>query len=325
MSLALTLGMSLVLAAVGQDGSVAYHPASLPAAIPGYFSRNGLPPVRGVLTLTANGLTFRSPVGSVLLSYETIGGDGPVRWSQRPASRVSLAYTGKLGSRVSYVFRIHDGVFETVEPGRLPRLLPRLVLLERAASGSVHGLADAATAAGMIRRLSESAYADSLYALFGKPARPVGSVGRRGIQLGDLAEYVLPRDSVALDPVHMISEAQLRHAFAHELGHRWEQREMGRVDSILGNVVAMGDPKRYGYGSKAEHRAEAIAFAVHFLQSTMAQGSSDGLDLLEHYDFLVPGTGTMVRYLILLPLYRHHRLRGPLTNRPLRMTVFLAD
>ena len=88
--------------------------------------------------------------------------------------------------------------------------------------------------------------------------------------MGDLAEYVSPRDSVALDPVHIISQDQLRHAFAHELGHRWEQREMGRVDSILANVLAMGDPERYGYGSRAEHRAEAIAFAVHFLQSTMA-------------------------------------------------------
>ena len=133
--------------------------------------------------------------------------------------------------------------------------------------------------------------------------------------MGNLAEYVSPRDSVALDPVHMISQDQLRHAFAHELGHRWEQREIGRVDSILGNVLAMGDPERYGYGSRAEHRAEAIAFAVHFLQSTMADPSSDGLDLLEHYEFLVPGTRAMVRYLILLPTYRHHPFRAFFTEK----------
>jgi hypothetical protein len=313
MSVALELGMYLVLAAAGQDQSVTSQAASLPAGVPGYFSRNGLPPVRGVLSLTAHGLTFRSPSGTVLLSYQTIPGDELMRSSQRPASYARLAYTGKLGSRVSYVFRINDGVFETADPGGLPGILAQ-VLFEPAPSNPAHGIANAVTATGVTRQLSHSAYADTLYALFGKPARPVGSVGPRGIRMGDLAEYIRPRDSVALDPVHIISQDQLRHAFAHELGHRWEQREMGRVDSILGNVVAMGDPERYGYGSRAEHRAEAIAFAVHFLQSTMTDLSSDEVDLLEHYEFLVPGTRAMVRYLILLPTYRHHPFRAVLTQ-----------
>ncbi|MFL5447628.1 MAG: hypothetical protein ACJ8A6_16230 [Gemmatimonadales bacterium] len=312
MSVGLGLGMYLVLAAAGQDQSIPYHAASLPAGVPGYFSRNGLPPVRGVLTLTADGLSFRSPGGSVLLSYPTIQSND--RMSRRPAPRARLAYTGKLGSRVSYVFRINDGIFETADPGGLPSLLTQLVL-DPLPSNPVHGIATPATAAGVIRQLSHSAYADTLYDLFGKPARPVGLVGPRGIRLGDLAEYIRPRDSVALDPVHIISQDQLRHAFAHELGHRWEQREMARVDSILGNVLAMGDPERYGYGSRAEHRAEAIAFAVHFLQSTMTEGSSDQLDLLEHYEFLVPGTRAMVRYLILLSAYRHHPFRASLTGQ----------
>jgi hypothetical protein len=312
MSVALELGMYLVLAVAGQDQSVTYQAASLPAGVPGYFSRNGLPPLRGVLSLTANGLTFRSPSGTVLLSYHTISGDEPMRSSQLPASQARLAYTGKLGSRVSYVFRINDGVFETADPGGLPAMLTQ-VLFAPALSNPAPGIANAVTATGVTRRLSHSAYADTLYALFGKPARPVGLVGPRGVRMGDLAEYVRPRDSVALDPVHIISQDQLRHAFAHELGHRWEQREMRRVDSILGNVLAVGDPDRYGYGSRAEHRAEAIAFAVHFLQSTMADASSDGLDLLEHYEFLVPGTRAMVRYLILLPTYRRHPLRASLS------------
>jgi hypothetical protein len=316
MSVALGLGMYLVLAGAGQDGSVQYQASSLPAGVPGYFSRNGLPPVRGLLTLTPDGLSFRLPGGSVLLSYPLIPSNERMRSSQRPEPpRARLAYTGKLGSRVSYVFRINDGVFETAEPGGLPGILTGLVF-DPVPSNAAHGIANPATATGVIRRLSHSAYADTLYALFGKPVRPVGLVGPRGIQMGDLAEYVRPRDSVALDPIHIISQDQLRHAFAHELGHRWEQRDMGRVDSILGNVLAMGDPQRYGYGSRAEHRAEAIAFAVHFLQSTMTAGSSDELDLLEHYEFLVPGTRAMVRYLILLPPYQRHPLRGPLKDQP---------
>ena len=312
MSVALELGMYLVLAAAGQDQSVTYQAASLPAGVPGYFSRNGLPPVRGVLTLTANGLSFRSPGGSVLLNYPTIQSND--RMSQRPAPRARLAYTGKLGSRVSYVFRINDGIFETADPGGLPGILTQLIF-DPLPSNPVHGIANPADAAGVVRQLTHSAYADTLFALFGKPVRPVGLVGPRGIRMGDLAEYVRPRDSVAMDPVHIVSQDQLRHAFAHELGHRWEQREMGRVDSILGNVLAMGDPQRYGYGSRAEHRAEAIAFAVHFLQSTAADRSSDGLDLLEHYEFLVPGTRAMVRYLIRLPPYRHHPFRASLTGQ----------
>jgi hypothetical protein len=312
MSVALELGMYLVLAAAGQDQSVTYQAASPPAEVAGYFSRNGLPPARGVLSLTPHGLTFRSPSGTLLLSYQTIPGNEPARSSQRPASQARLAYTGKLGSRVSYVFRINDGVFETADPGGLPAILTQ-VLFVPASSNPAPGIANAETAARVSQRLSHSAYADTLYALFGKPARPVGLVGVRGVGMGDLAEYVRPRDSVALDPVHIISQEQLRHAFAHELGHRWEQREMGRVDSILGNVIAVGDPDRYGYGSKAEHRAEAIAFAVHFLQSTVTDASSDGLDLLEHYEFLVPGTRAMVRYLIRLPTYRRHPLRAALS------------
>ena len=315
MSVALGVGMYLVLAAAGQDGSAPHQAATLPAGVPGYFSRNGLPPVRGLLTLTPDGLSFRSPGGSVLLSYPITPNNDRIGSSQRPAPpRARLAYTGRLGSRVSYVFRINDGVFETADPGGLPGILTGL-LFDPVLSNPVHGIATPATATGVVRQLTHSAYADTLYALFGKPARPVGLVGSRGVRMGDLAEYVRPRDSVALDPVHVVSQDQLRHALAHELGHRWEQHEMGRVDSILGNVLAVGDPERYGYGSKAEHRAEAIAFAVHFLQSTMAKGSPDDLDLLEHYEFLVPGTRAMVGYLIRLPPYQHHPLRAPLTGQ----------
>src|SRR3954463_16409319 len=168
MSVALGLGMYLVLAAAGQEQSVPYHAASLPAGGPGDFSRNGLPPVRGVLTLTADGLSFRSPGGSVLLSYRTIQSDERLRASQGSAPHARLAYTGKLGSRVSYVFRINDGVFETADPGGLPGILTGLVF-DRLPSNPVRGIANPATATGVIRQLSHSAYADTLYALFGKP------------------------------------------------------------------------------------------------------------------------------------------------------------
>ncbi|HSJ77052.1 MAG TPA: hypothetical protein VK899_12890, partial [Gemmatimonadales bacterium] len=95
MSVALEFGMFLVLAAAGQDQSASYQAASLPVGVPGYFSRSGLPPVPGVLTLTANGLSFRSPGGTVLLSYRTIQSVDPMHSSPGPAPRARLAYTGK--------------------------------------------------------------------------------------------------------------------------------------------------------------------------------------------------------------------------------------
>jgi hypothetical protein len=41
---------------------------------------------------------------------------------------------------------------------------------------------------------------------------------------------------------------------------------------------------------------------------------SNALTLLDHYELLVPGTRTMVRYLSLQPLYRNHPLRSLLTT-----------
>ena len=66
------LGVFLVLApAACQDRAVPYraHPGT--TSIPGYFSVRGLPPIKGVLTLTPGGLAFRSSAGSTVLSYAT--------------------------------------------------------------------------------------------------------------------------------------------------------------------------------------------------------------------------------------------------------------
>jgi hypothetical protein len=109
--------------------------------------------------------------------------------------------------------------------------------------------------------------------------------------------------------------AQLRHTLAHELGHRWQFRAPGQLAALWRGVDAMRDPKRYGYGTPVEHQAEAIAFAVDFLQTTTITSDPDtALTLLDHYELLVPGTRTMVRYLALQPIYRRHALREVLTT-----------
>jgi hypothetical protein len=114
----------------------------------------------------------------------------------------------------------------------------------------------------------------------------------------------------------MMDEAQLRHALAHELGHRWQARARAQLATLWSGVPAIRDPKRYGYGEQSEHQAEAIAFAINFLQTTAVteESPATSMALLDHYDLLVPGTRTLVRYFALQPLYQQHPLRSLLTT-----------
>jgi hypothetical protein len=85
---------------------------------------------------------------------------------------------------------------------------------------------------------------------------------------------------------------------------------------LWSGVPPIRDRKRYGYGDLSEHQAEAIAFAINFLQTTAgsSETAASSLTLLDHYELLVPGTRTMVRYLSLQPIYRRHPLRSLLTT-----------
>jgi hypothetical protein len=256
--------------------------------------------------VTDTGLVFHSGNGSA---------------ARRP-STVSLAYIDDAKGRPIYVFRIDAGVFETEEPGPLlevaahPDWLDRLGATEWTTGRPLADATDSSALWKTARGIAASPYADSLYALFGRPRAAIGLIGRRGRMAGRLGEYVAARDSLALDPGRMTGEAQLRHAMAHELGHRWQTRGGRQVAMLWSGVLPIKDPKRYGYGNVSEHQAEAIAFAINFLQTTATstETSASSLTLLDHYELLVPGTRTMVRYLSLQPLYRHHPLRSLLTT-----------
>jgi hypothetical protein len=76
----------------------------------------------------------------------------------------------------------------------------------------------------------------------------------------------------------------------------------------------MRDSRRYGHDKVSEHQAEALAFAVHFLQASAAANDAEAAAGLEQYEHLVPGTGAMVRYLALQPIYARHPLRRVLTT-----------
>jgi hypothetical protein len=278
--------------------------------VSGYWSHCGLPPIPGAFTLSDTGLIFHP--------LDQTEADAASESSPRV---VSLAYIEDDGAEVHYLFRMDTGVFDTDQPGPLLEIAdgPRLQL---SGGGEVSATQVAVVNSGgpaalrnQARAIAGSAYADSLYALFGRPRGGIGLVGWRGRRAGRLGEYIASRDSLALDPGRMIGESQLRHALAHELGHRWQSRAKAQLTALWQGVTPIRDPKRYGYGDTSEHQAEAIAFAVNFLQTTARGGESGSaaVQLLEHYELLVPGTGVMVRYLALQPLYRAHPLRPLLT------------
>lgn len=273
----------------------------------GYLSPRGLPPLAGQVVVTDTGLVFHSHDGLTVESYPLAG------------QAVSLAYVERDATRPVYVFRLPGSVFTTEGPGSLLDValghgwLDTLHSREWAPERGLAAADDTAAFRAIAHQIGAGSYADTLYALFGRPERPVGLVGGRGRSAGRLGEYLAQRDSLALDPSRMTSEGQLRHALAHELGHRWQARAPGQLAVLWQGVPRIRDPKRYGHGSAIEHQAEAIAFAVHFLQATVRAPPTDASALLAQYERMVPGTRLIARYLALQPIYAAHPLRRQLT------------
>jgi hypothetical protein len=289
--------------------------------VSGYLSLRGLPPVAGAFAVTDSGLVFYAANRAFTATFPIVG---PLRHTGGKAwraSAVSVAYTHKDQGRTVYLIRVDNGLFETDAPGPLLDLASHPTWLDSLGSREWNveaPLTDANNKIGMtglIRTLVNSRYADTLFALFGRPHQPVGIVGDRGRAAGRLGEYVASRDSLALDPSRMSTRAQLRHALAHELAHRWQARAPAQMALLWQGTLPIRDPRRYGYGSVSEHQAEAVAFAINFLQLTAAsKPNSDQAELLDHYELLVPGTSMMVRYLALQPVYARHPLRRLLTT-----------
>jgi len=275
--------------------------------VPGYWSSWGLPPIAGQFTVSTIEMDFQPA--------DVRSAEKEERWGS-PA--VSLAYVERDGTHVRYLFHIDAGVFETEQPGPLLALIAQSRDLRPAdlPRGRLVDAGDSAAVRQKLQEISRSPYADSLYLLFGRPSEGIGLVGEKGRRAGRLGEYVASRDSVALDPGHMIGEQQLRHALAHELGLRFQARGAAQLDILWTGVPSIPDSRRYGHSDVAEHQAEAIAFAINFLQTTASPGRSpsDALALLEHYELLVPGTRIMARYLLLQRVYRRHPLRTLLTT-----------
>jgi hypothetical protein len=291
--------------------------SALGATVIGYLSQRGLPPVQGALVVTDTGLVFRSADGRYAATLPVVG---PVRQSVDGwwrASAVSLAYVDDALGRRAYLFRVDGGVFETDAPGALmdvaahPLWLDSLGSREWTRERALVDAADPAAVEALLRAVLNGAYADTLYAVFGRPVRPAGLVGERGRAAGRLGEYVASRDSLALDPARMTSVEQLRHTLAHELAHRWQARSAVQLALLWKGTPPIRDPKRYGYRNVGEHQAEAAAFAVHFLLATAStRDASAEAATLDHYELLVPGTRTMARYFAMQSVFVRHPLQA---------------
>jgi hypothetical protein len=299
--------------APGRDGRVDLRAG---AVIAGYFSERGLPPRVGQLLLTDTGLVFRASDGEIVQTSPLVGPVRSRRGRSWRATTVDLAYVADEGAHPVYLIRVEGSVFATDAPGVLldmvghPAWLDSLDSREWTPRPALAASDDSAAIFAVTRRIASSPYADTLYALFGRPCRPVGLVGLKGRRAGRLGEYVGRRDSLALDPARIVSEEQLRHAMAHELGHRWQLRAPAQMRALWRDVPSIPDQRRYGHDNTAEHQAEAVAFAVHYLQTTAAMpAGGDALELLERYELLVPGTRLMARYLALQPVYARHPMR----------------
>lgn len=307
-------------AATGREDRERVTALPVGAEIGGFLSPRGLPPRPGRFIVTDTGLVFLSADGRLAQTYPLIG---PVRVRDGRRSRmttVALAYADSTLGRPVYVFRVDGGVFGTESPGPLMEMAERPRWLDSISSRDLRpdrplvSPRDQAAIWLIVRSIERSAYADTLYALFGRPSRSTGLVGHRGRKAGRLGEYIASRDSLALDPARMSSEDQLRHAMAHELAHRWQARSPGPLGTLWQGVGRIRDTRRYGHDKVSEHQAEAIAFAVHFLQVSASAPRSAAAALLEQYELLVPGTRAMTRYLALQPIYFRHPLRRMLTS-----------
>jgi hypothetical protein len=297
-------------------------------AVSGRLSVAGLPPVDGELELTPEALVFHPAQGDAeTVIYPVVRqrrlDDGRVvrRSTVRPLGPAAA-------ERPVYLYHLDGSTFETRAPGMLAELASGPAWLDSLEASVVPGhrtlvdARDSAAQAATIDSLMRSAYADSLFQLFGRPTRPVGLVGSTGASARRLGEYIASRDSLSLAPGRMTNAGQLRHGFTHELAHRWQRSAPAALTALWRDVPPIRDSLRYGYDNAHEHQAEAIAFAVHYLQASAAPARTpaERASLLDSYERLVPGTRAVARWLLAQPLYARH----PLVRTPLAPVAVVA-
>lgn len=183
------------------------------------------------------------------------------------------------------------------DPAAQP-LSSRPTLAWRAAPSSPLAI-EATEGMAVIHQLESSQFADTARRILGTPAAPTGLVGPAGREARHIGEYIRSRDSVALQPAAIFSDAQLQHAYLHELSHHWMARHPELGHGLLQQLPPLTDSTRYGFGDPDEHAAEALAHAVQFWRASHHGPDPLGRGrLLAAYEDVMPGT--RVAYLTLI-------------------------
>ncbi len=272
----------------------------------------GLPPISGTLIQSGGSLVFRPTNEGAMAVFPLFRTYGPSGSTRTPS--VSLIEVASGSDDPIFLFHLGAAVVETSAPGILGELVAEPARIDELGTPWTTGTltlaapGDVPASFRIVRELFESRYADSLFSIFGRPERAFGVVSRRGERAGRLGEYISSRDSVALSPSYITSEAQLRHSLAHELAHRWLREHPQSAQALRASMAPIRDPLRYGFRDQEEQLAETLAFAVHFLDASRRDGRPVGPALLESYERLVPGTRNAASLLLTFPAYERHPL-----------------
>jgi len=282
------------------------------AESPALVSLYGLPPVSGTLAQSGGSVIFRPADGGEFFAFPLF--DHPAHPGAPRTAAVRLLEVANGESEPVFLFHLRNAVIETAVPGILGQIVSEPARVAELGTPWATGFLtlapsnDDLVATRIVQALARSAYADTLYTMFGVPGRAIGLVGRRGRSAGRLGEYLPSRDSVSLSPGQMTSEAQLRHALAHELAHRWVRQHPASGAALEAVMPPIRDSLRYGFRDPDEQLAETLAFAVHFLSRSDHLAPRPAAVLLESYERLVPGTRNAALLLLTFPAYERHPL-----------------
>lgn len=160
--------------------------------------------------------------------------------------------------------------------------------------------------AGDVAALASTAWADSCFALTGRPATiramPDSLHGRA------IGFYVGALDALWLNASMLGDSTLARQVVAHEAAHRLQQREPRLWEMLWGDVPSPPNPWSYGATDRTEAQAQAFAAALQWLSETTAMTPDAADARLAVANRLVPGTAAIARWVLAQPLGRRHPL-----------------
>jgi hypothetical protein len=233
------------------------------------------------------------------------------------ATTLDLAYVAGEGPHPVYLIRVEGSVFATDAPGVLldmvghPAWLDSLASREWTPRAPLAASDDSAAILAVTRRIESSPTPTRSTRSSVVPSRPVGLVGPKGRRRDGWASTwaaAIPWPSI---PARIVSEEQLRHAMAHELGHRWQSRAPAQMRALWRDVPPIPDQRRL---RARQHRGAPGGGGR--LRRALPAGHRGDAGRCRRPRAARSGTSCwcraralMTRYLALQPIYARHPMR----------------